>query len=179
MPASLANRRASLCQAKRQPFGFMIFCIFAGAIMLLTFTDSVNAIDQMPVSYISPAAMLVMTEPLADISGGTPIKLLATGSPSRILLTEKEKVGIGHWLPKQFTASVPVTNIKSDKIGVIRNIDGTHVVVGAGGYPGPVTYDIGLIQNNFATSDEGKNIALLKKVSTISHIKLSRYKSLD
>ena len=172
MPASLANRRASLCQAKRQPFGFMIFCIFAGAIMLLTFTDSVNAIDQMPVSYISPAAMLVMTEPLA-------IKLLATGSPSRILLTEKEKVGIGHWLPKQFTASVPVTNIKSDKIGVIRNIDGTHVVVGAGGYPGPVTYDIGLNQNNFATSDEGKNIALLKKVSTISHIKLSRYKSLD
>ncbi len=115
MPVSFVDHGAGFFQATYKTLDLFILCVVAIAVALSTFTHSVNATNLEAGIYISPAAAPVRSEPLADISA---TERLATGPPSRILLTGKTNVATHDQLPRQSIVGNAETNSTGDEISI-------------------------------------------------------------
>ncbi len=119
MYTNFDDRSADPREATHNAINLFLLCIVAIGIVLMTFVKPAIAIDPKAGVYISPAAVLVTMEPLP----ATPMQMLATGPPSRVLLVGKTAMVIHHRPQTQSIGSKLATNSASDKIDIVNKVD--------------------------------------------------------
>lgn len=132
MPANFPERKARLSWVSAKTLHFLILCVVAVVIVLLTFTSPALAIDLKAASYVNLASAPVTMEPLAAVSREV---TLATGIPSQILLIGKDKMAIRYRLPLHFSARKAVKHTGVTGISIVDKADRESYIPAASSNP--------------------------------------------